>query len=66
MFLAILDSPKYCLSWSEYPVWTEQWRPSMRYQFRLKTLLSLVLGIALILASYVWYTHVPPGNRPAG
>jgi hypothetical protein len=38
----------------------------MRYQFRLTTLLSLVLGIALILAVYVWYTHVAPWERSGG
>jgi len=32
----------------------------MRYQFRLKTLLGVVLGISLILAFYVWYAHVAP------
>jgi hypothetical protein len=38
----------------------------MRYQIRLKTLLSLVLGIALTLAFYVWYTHVAPWERSGG
>ena len=38
----------------------------MRYQFRLKTLLGLVLAIALLLAFYVWYTHVPPWERSGG
>jgi hypothetical protein len=38
----------------------------MRYQFRLKTLLGLVLGIALILAFYVWYTHVPRWEGSGG
>jgi hypothetical protein len=38
----------------------------MRYQFSLKTLLSLVLGIALILASYVWYSHVAPWEQFGG
>jgi hypothetical protein len=38
----------------------------MRFQFRVKTLLGLVLGVALILASYVWYTHVPPWEASGG
>jgi hypothetical protein len=38
----------------------------MRYQFRLKTQLSLVLGIALILAFYVRYTHSAPWERSGG
>jgi hypothetical protein len=38
----------------------------MRCQFRLKTLLGLVLGIALILAFYVWYTHVAPWEPSGG
>jgi hypothetical protein len=38
----------------------------MRHQFRLKTLLSLVLGIALILACYVRYTHVAPWEPSGG
>jgi hypothetical protein len=38
----------------------------MRYQYRVKTLLRLVLGIALILALYIWYTHVPPWEPSGG
>jgi hypothetical protein len=38
----------------------------MRFQFRLKTLLGLVLGIALALAFYVWSQHVPPWERSGG
>ena len=38
----------------------------MRYQFRLKTLLGLVLGVALILDSYVWYTHTAPWEGSGG
>ena len=38
----------------------------MRYQFRLKTLLSLVLGIALVLAFYVRCTHVAAWERYGG
>jgi hypothetical protein len=38
----------------------------MRYQFRLNTLLGLVLGVALILATYVWYTHVAPWEAYGG
>jgi hypothetical protein len=35
-------------------------------QFRLKTLLILVVGIAPILAFYVRYTHVAPWERSGG
>ena len=38
----------------------------MRYQVRLKTLLGVVLGIALILACYVWYAHVALWERSGG
>jgi hypothetical protein len=38
----------------------------MRYQFRVKTLLGLVLGMAVLLACYVRYTHVAPWERSGG
>jgi hypothetical protein len=38
----------------------------MRYQFRLKTLLGLVVGVALILAAYVWHTHTAPWEASGG
>jgi hypothetical protein len=47
-------------------VWTDPRRPFMRYQFRLKTLFGLVVGVALILAAYVWYTHTAPWEASGG
>lgn len=38
----------------------------MRYQFRLKTLLGAILGVALILAAYLWYTHTVPWESSGG
>ena len=38
----------------------------MRFQFRLKTLLGLVLCVALILAAYVLYTHTAPWEESGG
>jgi hypothetical protein len=38
----------------------------MRIRFRLKTLLGLVLGIALVLGFYVTFVQNPPWNRVGG
>jgi len=38
----------------------------MRFRFRLKTLLGLVLCIAFILAAYVRYTHTAPWDESGG
>src|SRR5438477_6794989 len=35
-------------------------------RIRLRTLLALVLGIALILAFYASYVHIPPWHRAGG
>jgi hypothetical protein len=40
--------------------------PSMRYRFRLKTLLGLVLGVALILAFYASFLRYPPWEKAGG
>jgi hypothetical protein len=38
----------------------------MRIPFRLSTLLGLVLGVALVLASYVSFLHAPAWDRAGG
>ena len=38
----------------------------MRKRFGMKTLLGLVLGAALILASYAWYVRAPSWDKAGG
>jgi hypothetical protein len=38
----------------------------MRVQFRLTTLLGLVMGAALLIKFYVSYVHVPPWHQAGG